>query len=239
MNDQGYWKRALFCKTGRLRFIGHLDLMRIMQRALSRADIQLVYSNGFNPHPHMSFGKPLSLGQSGLREVMEVELTAPMDSADFMNTLNPLLPDGLKLLACADLPHTGKTAMSRITHAEYEIQLPGEYTDRYPEWLRGFLAQESIVIRKPAKLRGRKIMAELDVKPLIVSMELVRPDAFRLLCVCTNEKNLKPGPMMHEFWNFIGHPEGEEETSIARTNLLAEKEGRLLDMMELIEDEAD
>ena len=239
MNDQGYWKRALFCKTGRLRFIGHLDLMRIMQRALSRADIRLVYSNGFNPHPHMSFGKPLSLGQSGLREVMEVELTAPMDSQTFMDTVNPLLPDGLKLLSCADLPHTGKTAMSRITHAEYEIELPEEYSGHYPEWLEEFLSQETIVIRKPAKQRGRKIMAELDVKPLIVSMELVHSCRLRLLCVCTNEKNLKPGPMMHEFWAFTGHPEGEDGTAIARTNLLAEKGGRLLDMMELLEDEAE
>ena len=62
---------VVFEKTPRLRMIGHLDLMRAMQRALRRSDLPLRYSQGFNPHILLSFAAPLSLGMAGKREVME------------------------------------------------------------------------------------------------------------------------------------------------------------------------
>ena len=57
-----------------LRHIGHLDLMRTMQRALRRSNLPIKYSNGFNPHIRLSFAAPLSVGVIGLRELMEVPL---------------------------------------------------------------------------------------------------------------------------------------------------------------------
>ena len=61
MNTIKYRKRLVFSKEGRLRFVGHLDLLRVFHRALNRAGIELVFSQGFNPHPQISFSQPLSL----------------------------------------------------------------------------------------------------------------------------------------------------------------------------------
>ena len=63
---------VVFSIRDRLKYIGHLDLMRAMQRALRRSGLPVRYSQGFNPHLQISFAAPLSVGMEGLREVMEV-----------------------------------------------------------------------------------------------------------------------------------------------------------------------
>ena len=63
---------VVFEKGEALRYIGHLDLMRTVQRALRRSELPVKYSNGFNPHIRLSFAAPLSVGVIGLRELMEV-----------------------------------------------------------------------------------------------------------------------------------------------------------------------
>jgi len=67
-------KELVFYKGGLLKFVGHLDLMRTMQRALRRAEIPLSYSQGFNPHPLMGFASPLALGCTGEQEIMEIKI---------------------------------------------------------------------------------------------------------------------------------------------------------------------
>ena len=66
-------KELVFYKGGLLRFVGHLDVMRTLQRALRRAEIPLCYSQGFNPHPLMGFASPLALGCTGEQELMEIK----------------------------------------------------------------------------------------------------------------------------------------------------------------------
>ena len=62
-----------FSKTGNIRFISHLDLLRLFKRTFKRSGIELVYSQGFNPHPKLGFAQPLSLGYEGLAEILEFE----------------------------------------------------------------------------------------------------------------------------------------------------------------------
>ena len=64
--------RLRFSKTGRLKYISHLDINRAMSRALKRAGIPLWYTEGFNPHPYMSFSLPLSLGVESLCESVDL-----------------------------------------------------------------------------------------------------------------------------------------------------------------------
>jgi len=69
-------KQLIFTKNGRLRFVGHLDLMRTLQRAMTRAEIPLSYSQGFNPHAQLSFAAPLALGWGGERELWKSKSNA-------------------------------------------------------------------------------------------------------------------------------------------------------------------
>ena len=56
--------RLLFSKTGRAKYISHLDLMRTFQRAFARAKIAIKHTEGFHPHPFVSIALPLSVGYS-------------------------------------------------------------------------------------------------------------------------------------------------------------------------------
>ena len=66
--------RIKFTKVGKVRFVGHLDLLKLFQRAIKRAGIPVAYSNGFNPHQLIGFAIPLPLGMASVGEYVDVEL---------------------------------------------------------------------------------------------------------------------------------------------------------------------
>ena len=94
---------VVFEKGETLRYIGHLDLMRAMQRALRRSGLPIRYSNGFNPHIRLSFAAPLSVGVVGLRELMEVPLEGGVTEQAFQDGMNAVLPDCLRIRQCRAL----------------------------------------------------------------------------------------------------------------------------------------
>ena len=88
--------RVKFIKTGYLKYLSHLDLVRLFIRAFSRANIPVKFSEGFNPHPKFSIGNPLPLGTESLAEYMDIELIEDMDPKEFMQKLNPILHNLLR-----------------------------------------------------------------------------------------------------------------------------------------------
>ena len=90
--------RLRFCKTGRAKYISHLDLMATMRRALLRAGIDLKYSEGFNPHPYMSIALPLPVGSSSICELMDIGAVIDIVPEGLPELINNVLPEGLKIL---------------------------------------------------------------------------------------------------------------------------------------------
>ncbi len=91
-------RRLLFTKTGRAKFLSHLDLMRTFQRAFLRADIRLRHSEGFNPHPVMSFALPLSVGTESVCELLDFQLGGDSEPDGLADRLGRALPEGLGVL---------------------------------------------------------------------------------------------------------------------------------------------
>ncbi len=174
-----------FSKTGNLRYISHLDTMRLFQRTFRRAGFPLRYSEGFNPHPKMSFAQPLSLGYVGLAEVLEFETTAPLVAFDVPDTLNALLPPGIAVTGCKELADGRKESLSaRTVSAAYDLYLDGPEntaaegsrasggvgeTDpaAVEKAVRSFLARESILAEK--RIKKTKQIGEVEIRPLIRS----------------------------------------------------------------------
>ena len=86
-----------FCKKGDMRFISHLDLLRLFQRAMRRAHIPIFLTQGFNPHPKMSFRRAIKLGVESDAEEALFYVTGDMAPAEFMQKLNAELPEGIRI----------------------------------------------------------------------------------------------------------------------------------------------
>lgn len=220
-------KILVFRKDGLLRFVGHLDVMRAFQRALRRADVPLAYSQGFNPHPLMSFASPLSLGYIGEKEVLELVLEEPRDDEFVLTSLNSTLPEGLKVLSCTGSEGNKGTAMSRFAAADYRLVLPC-IAGRDDE-LAAFFAQDSIMGEKLGKVRGRKRTVEIDLKPLIFNWSQTGDTLF-VRGQGGPGVNLNPELLCDLIFDYLNT---EDRTkSIIRVGLLAEQEGVFLPLEE-------
>ncbi len=150
--------RLIFTKTDRARFISHLDLLRCMQRAIKRAKLPILYTEGFNPRPYIMFPLPLSLGLSSCCEIIDFALIESMDFNEVKEKLNNVLPDGIKILKVEnqDKKHT------EIAFAQYDVKIKcdlalSEVKNRFDK----FLSMENIFIEKMSK---KKIFTTIDIK---------------------------------------------------------------------------
>ncbi len=91
--------RCIYEKRGRERYLSHLELLNILQRALRRSGLPLSFSRGYHPHPKFSSGPSLPVGASGFREFVDIELTGTVDVCS--DIFEGLLPDGIRVNACA------------------------------------------------------------------------------------------------------------------------------------------
>jgi radical SAM-linked protein len=92
-----YKVNFIFSKTGLMRYISHLDLMRLFMRAMRRADLPLKMSEGFSPHPKLSFGRALKLGVESQAEEASIVLKFPVAPEDFKYRLQKQLPEGIEV----------------------------------------------------------------------------------------------------------------------------------------------
>ena len=92
--------RLLFAKEGRAVYISHLDLLRTFQRVFLRQGLVLRHSQGFHPHPILSFALPLPVGQSSVCELLDFEVTEELDGKDLPEKLNRFMPEGIRARDC-------------------------------------------------------------------------------------------------------------------------------------------
>lgn len=114
---------VVFEKSFALRHIGHLDLMRTVQRALRRSGLPIRYSNGFNPHIKLSFAAPLSVGVVGKREIMDVPLEKEISEQAFLETFNQSSPACLRASSCRLLSDEFPTLMALVAGSSYTLLL--------------------------------------------------------------------------------------------------------------------
>lgn len=180
--------RLRFKKTGRAVYISHLDLMDTIQRAFSRAEYGLKYSESFNPRPQISIALPLSVGTGSVCEVMDFKLRCETALDDFPQRLTAAMPEGIEIIEV----YEPQRKASEIKWLEVEGVM--EYDERdageMAAALREFYAAPEIVITKKTK-RG---LGEMDIKPAIQSIaftpsdKCVKVDAF----ISAQEPTLNP-----------------------------------------------
>ena len=153
--------RLLFEKKGRAVYISHLDLMRTLQRAFARADLPLLYSEGFNPHPQISILLPLSVGAASECEILEFRLKNYVNLNEIAERLNPALPEGVRVLSAYEAQE--KVKFLKYLRIEGRLEYDNSAPSEKAEQLSSFFAQKEIVIIK----RTKKGEGESDIAPAI------------------------------------------------------------------------
>ena len=153
--------RLLFSKTGRAKYISHLDLMRTFQRAFARAKIAIKHTEGFHPHPFVSIALPLSVVEFGLLEGTPYEAVPAR--------LTAAMPEGIVIHQCYPAQRKLKelTYLNYIMNFEYSEGRPQETEPAMQELLR----RDSLVIQKKSN-KSKKGYTEVDLIPLIRSFNL-------------------------------------------------------------------
>ena len=120
--------RVKFSKSGVMKFIGHLDVMRYFQKAMRRAEIDIAYSEGMSPHMIMSFAQPLGVGLTSDGEYMDVEVRTPIASKEAIERLNRVGVDGITVTQWRQIPEDkANKAMTLVAGADYELRFRKGY----------------------------------------------------------------------------------------------------------------
>ena len=191
---------AVFEKGQRLRHVGHLDIMRSMQRALRRSGLPVSYSQGFNPHILLTFASPLSVGTIGKRELMEVTLDSDVTEDAFLQAMNRALPPEMQLSMVRVLPEKHPALMAMVKAAQYDIHLLNDtVAQKCGDALDAFLAQESIMAMRKTK-SGIK---ETDIRPLIHNLSYAEGHLYAMLAL-TETVSCKPDMLVNALCSFAG-----------------------------------
>lgn len=181
--------RFEFTKKGGLKYISHLDLQRAVTRIIKRSHIPVRYTQGFNPHPKMVFGLPLSVGCESECEMLDVYMimdeskpNVPLYTPDeFKAAILPNLPKGLDFVNA----YYQDRSFNDINSATYCVEIDLENEDNITEGINNALTSPIIVFKK-SKAGDR----EIDINPLIRSFKTTqKKDKLVLELVLSAEQN--------------------------------------------------
>ena len=176
-----------YSRDERVKYISHLDFIRLFHRTVRRADIPFVFSQGFNPHPIMTVSQPLSVGVTSDREYMKVGFDGDFSNEELCDRINAAFPPGYTLLVSKKLD--GKEIdITKINRAEYIVET--EYSGNFD--IDAFMTNTSLIVMKKTK-SGEK---ESDIRPYIYDMTVADKNdteiVFDMTLAIGNEYNLKP-----------------------------------------------
>ncbi len=115
--------RVRFSRGEEIKFISHLDIMRVWQRAFNRAQVQVAYSEGYSPHPRISLAVPLAVGVTSQAELMDVFTVKPVSPHWFTSAVSQQLPPGMEILGVCQTGLNMPSLQSQVRYAEYRVDM--------------------------------------------------------------------------------------------------------------------
>lgn len=162
--------RLVYEKGEAIKFISHHDEFRLWERTLRRADLPLLYKQGFNPQPHIQFAAPLGVGITGRNELIDITLSPPVALAELAQRVRAKLPPGVTLHDLAEVPLKTPSLQNLLIGADYTIIIyaePEELAEAlFQERIAAFLATQEIWRERERK--GEKY--EYNLRPLVFEL---------------------------------------------------------------------
>lgn len=186
--------RAKFAKLKTIRYISHLDLMNILRRTFRRAELPVVYSQGFNPHQKLALGHPLAVGLTGEGEYFDLELEVEIPEEEFVRLVNAKLPPGLRVLEAREVNSDVNSLMAVLDTARYQINFEIDLSEKEgEEILNDLLKQTEIkILRKRRKKKDRMI----DIRPLLYDVKIMNDGLWEFVVATGSRGNVRPGEIV-------------------------------------------
>lgn len=169
--------RVKFKRGEEVKFISHLDLIRLWQRALHRAGIPLAYSQGFTPHPRISLAAPLPLGVTSEAELIDIITTRWVSPHFFTAAISQQLPPGVDILEVLHIPLSQPSLQSQVRYAEYKVEVE---TRKKPETVASAIANLLATEHLPWQHQRDTGPRKYDLRALIDDLWLI--DCHRPCC---------------------------------------------------------
>ena len=233
--------RIKYTKTGVLKYIGHLDMMRYFQKLLRRSGMDIGFTQGYSPHPEISIALPLGIGVTSEAEYMDVTVNSCGHSAEMIELLNKDQVEGVRVLSFRQVPDGRRSnCMAIVSAARYQAtfsdSMKAEISSRklvIEERLQDMLAQSSIIIRKKTKRSD----GDADIRPLVYEAQSVASlSSIELLLAAGSANSLNPDTFMRAFAEHCGiEPQGNP-WHIHRLEIYAGEKDALVPLDSLGED---
>lgn len=188
--------RVKFTKNGAIKYIGHLDVMRYIQKVIRRSKLPIAYSEGFSPHQILSFAFPLSVGYESDGEYFDMQLTEAVESKIIMQKMNEQMNEGITITAVKELDENARNCMSSVFAAAYtvsvkeKIALPSDFKDKAID----YMSRSTIIVNKPKKKGGGFI--EIDLKSFIYEFKVYDDNSVYFIVNASSDNNIKPSFVM-------------------------------------------
>jgi len=183
--------RVFYKKSGRMKFVSHLDMNRFMSRCIKKAGIPIWYTEGFHPHPYIAFALPLSLGFESEYEVIDIRLVDDEYPLNLVvEKLNAVFPEYVRAFDAAE----PITKVGKIAFADFVITF-NDATVKTDELIE-FLSSESIVVSKRTK---KGTFKEIDIAPKIKAFS-IEDGTLKITLPAGSEDNLNPELLLNAFF---------------------------------------
>jgi radical SAM-linked protein len=163
--------RINFSKTEEMRFTGHLDLYRALERTIRRAKLPLTYSQGFNPHPKISIASALPLGFSSEAEVADIWLNEVLPLKEVNQKLNSALPPGIQINEIKAAELSEPKLQNSLRSAFFNVLLK-EPINELEKVIKEFLDADEVLFEKIKK--GKKRVT--NIREFVFSIEIIEND---------------------------------------------------------------
>jgi radical SAM-linked protein len=222
-----------YAKLGRLVALSHLETMHALLRAVRRAGLPVVYSQGFHPKPRVSFGPALPVGVESVCEHMDLELVGAADAAEVVSRLGRELPEDFRVVEAA-LVDPGDPSVSEALRAvHYRAEFPGDWTeDALAGRVASFQGADRAVVTRaappPKSRRGnrhQKIATragrEIDLKQIVTHLAVEGPGTVAFSLKADPSGSAKPAEVLAAIFGDGTPPRGvkvlKEGVSLARS----------------------
>jgi len=209
--------RVRFCRGEEVKFISHLDLMRLWQRAIKRAGISVAYSEGFSPHPRISLAAPLAVEVTSEAELMDVSINNMVSPHWFTDAVSRQLPSGIEIRGVYQVGLGQPSLQSQVRYAEYQV---GVEVEGRQEDIESAIADLLALEHLPWQHQRDTGTRNYDLRTLIDDLWLVdyRPPycTIGMKLRCDNSGSGRPEQVSAAL-GFIHHPQ-----SVHRTKLILE-----------------